>query len=130
MRKVYGKPYFEVVEYIGDYGYASSSTNSCKYLTCLIGSQSEDVSDSSLVFYKFTSSDGTVYYVWYKNYGISGGGPMSASTSEYSGSVYNYSSYDDYNAYLYYLVGLISGDTDDMALWHVATDADGVFNES
>ena len=129
MRKVYEKPYFEVAEYSGDCAYATDSTGTCRYLTCLIGNQSgnsEDIGDTTI--YIFTSENGTKYYVWKYTYSST---PSIASDSTYSETVANYGSgnYTTWQSYLNYLVGLLGYSTDGPN-WHIATDDDGVYNAS
>ena len=118
MKKVYKKPYLEVVEYIGNYGYASNNTSTCKYLTCLIGGQSENIEGLNMYTYE---SDGTTYYIWYKDYSGSG----------YSGS----GSDSDYFEILnYWLENTDEGKNlntyAESGLVHIATDIDGTYNKS
>ena len=116
MRKVYKKPYLEVVEYVGDYGYASNSMNTCRYLTCLVGGQSENIEGVTVYKYEY---NGTMYYIWYKYY------------SDYSGSGSNSSYFDILE---YWLENTEEGKKlntyAQSGYVHIATDIDGTYNKS
>ena len=131
MKKVYEKPYLEVVEYVGDYGYATSTTSDCYYLTCLIGAQSSE-NIVGLTIYTFTY-DGTTYYVWYYDYS---NGTGANTTYTFSSNVTSFNSNFSKGTVEWYQ-GLMKSacssisDTDfQSGLWHIATDADGEYNKS
>ena len=137
MKKVYEKPYLEVVEYVGDCSYASSSTSTCLYLTCLIGQQkSEGI--SGLTIYQFTYNN-TTYYMWYHVYSdddSSSGGSYSLSEltninwDKFSSNNNSGTGgwYQDLINFVYSYTGSSSGT--DGAKWHIATDSDSTFNAS